>query len=104
MKIIIFAGGTGRRLWPISRQKSPKQFEPIIGEQSTLQLAVNRVQGIYRAENIFVSTNERYVDIVKEHLHEIPEKNIIGEPARRDLAAAVGLAMAPMGSMRQNSI
>jgi mannose-1-phosphate guanylyltransferase len=93
MKIIIFAGGSGRRLWPISRQKSPKQFEPIIGSQSTLQLAVGRVEESYGAENIFVSTNERYLDIIAGQLPQLPPQNLIGEPARRDLAAAVGLAM-----------
>jgi mannose-1-phosphate guanylyltransferase len=94
MKIVIFAGGSGRRLWPISRQKSPKQFEPIIGTQSTLQLAVGRVLDTYGAENIFVSTNEKYLDIVQRQLPQIPATNLIGEPMRRDLAAAVGLAMA----------
>lgn len=96
MKVIIFAGGSGRRLWPISRQKSPKQFEPIIGEKSTLQLAVDRVKDAYGAENIFISTNERYVGLVREQLKDIPVRNLIGEPTRRDLAAAVGLAMAHM--------
>lgn len=94
MKIIIFAGGSGRRLWPISRQKSPKQFEPIIGEKSTLRLAVDRVIDTYGAENIFISSNEAYADIIREQLPELPASNVIGEPARRDLAAAVGLAMA----------
>jgi mannose-1-phosphate guanylyltransferase len=94
MKIVIFAGGSGRRLWPISRQKSPKQFEPILGAQSTLQLAVNRVLDTYGAENIFISTNEKYVAMVQAQLPELPPTNIIGEPARRDLAAAVGLAIA----------
>jgi mannose-1-phosphate guanylyltransferase len=93
MKIIIFAGGSGRRLWPISRQKSPKQFEQIIGDQSTLQLAVARVRHTYGAANIFVSTNEQYVELVRGQLPEIPPEQIIGEPARRDLAAAVGLAL-----------
>lgn len=94
MKIVIFAGGSGRRLWPISRQKSPKQFEPIIGDKSTLQLAVDRVRDAYGIENIFISTNEKYVDIIRRQLPELPAANVIGEPARRDLAAAVGLAMA----------
>ena len=93
MKIVIFAGGTGRRLWPISRQKSPKQFEPIIGTKSTLQLAVDRVLATYGAENIFISTNERYVEMVQGQLPQLPATNVIGEPMRRDLAAAVGLAM-----------
>jgi mannose-1-phosphate guanylyltransferase len=97
MKIVIFAGGSGRRLWPISRQKSPKQFEPILGQKSTLQLAVDRVEGIYGAENIFISTNERYVEMVQGQLEQLPAQNIIGEPTRRDLAAAVGLAFAHFG-------
>ncbi|RMG89082.1 MAG: hypothetical protein D6706_22000 [Chloroflexi bacterium] len=93
MKIIIFAGGAGRRLWPISRTKSPKQFEPIIGSKSTLQLAIERVLPLYGGENIFVSTNQNYVEIVRQQLPELPPQNIIGEPVRRDLAAAVGLAV-----------
>jgi mannose-1-phosphate guanylyltransferase len=93
MKIVIFAGGTGRRLWPISRKKSPKQFEPIIGPKSTVRLAVERFLGPYSAEDIFLSTNQAYLDILREQLPEIPVENFIGEPVRRDLAAAVGLAM-----------
>lgn len=92
MKIVVFAGGSGRRLWPLSLKKSPKQFEPIIGEKSTLQLGVERVLG-YGAENIFISTNERYVPILEEQLPMLPKENFIGEPTRRDLAAAVGLAI-----------
>ncbi|MCP4360795.1 MAG: mannose-1-phosphate guanylyltransferase [Chloroflexi bacterium] len=98
MKIIIFAGGSGRRLWPLSRQKSPKQFEPILGEQSTLQLAVGRVREPYGSQNIFISTNEKYVELVREQLPDIPPENVIGEPVRRDLAAAVGLAMAHLAA------
>ena len=101
MKIIIFAGGSGRRLWPLSRQKSPKQFEPIIGERSTLQLAVDRVYDTYGGENIFISTNEKYMGLVRDQL-DIPAQNVIGEPTRRDLAAAVGLAMAHLGNATDN--
>lgn len=93
MKIVIFAGGSGRRLWPISRQKSPKQFEPIMGTKSTLQLAVDRVSGTYGLENIFISTNEQYTGIIRRQLPNLPAANVIGEPTRRDLAPAVGLAM-----------
>lgn len=94
MRIVIFAGGTGRRLWPISRQSSPKQFEPIVGELSTLQLATERVAPHYGYDNIFVATNERYGEIISRQLPELPSTNIIFEPARRDLGPAVGLAMA----------
>ena len=102
MKIIIFAGGSGRRLWPISRKKSPKQFEPIIGQKSTLRLAVDRVADVYGAENVFISTNERYVEIIREQLPELPANNVIGEPTRRDLAAAVGLALAHLAHATPN--
>ncbi len=96
MKIVIFAGGTGRRLWPISRKQSPKQFEPIVGEKSTIQLAVERLSGTYGWENIFISSNENYLGLLQEQLPDLPESNFIGEPVRRDLAAAVGLSMIHM--------
>ena len=92
MKIVIFAGGTGRRLWPISRRRSPKQFEPIVGSKSTVQLAIDRIRAAYEPEDIFVSTNKEYLGILREQLSGIPDENFISEPERRDLAAAVGLA------------
>jgi mannose-1-phosphate guanylyltransferase len=98
MKIVIFAGGTGRRLWPLSRKASPKQFEPILGEKSTVQLAVERVLETYGAENIFVSTNKRYQPLIREQLPELPAENVIGEPERRDLAPAVGMALAHLAA------
>ncbi len=98
MKIVIFAGGTGRRLWPLSRQNSPKQFGAIMGEKSTIQLAVDRVLPIFGAENIFISTNKRYQHIIQEQLPQLPAGNLIAEPERRDLAGAVGLAFAHLAS------
>lgn len=92
MNIIIFAGGTGTRLWPISRKNSPKQFGAIFGDKSTLQMMVDRVRG-FDLKNIFISTNEIYADLVKKQIPDFPEKNILIEPVKRDLAAAVGLAL-----------
>ena len=93
MKVIVFGGGSGRRLWPISRQNTPKQFEPIIQGKSTMQLAVERVSGVYGSQSVFISTNQKYLDILHKQLPDIPPGQFIGEPTRRDLAAAVGLAM-----------
>lgn len=92
MKIIIFAGGAGTRLWPISRKNLPKQFEKLKGNKSTLALAIERVQG-FGLKNIFISTNEKYVKLVKKEIPRLPSKNIFSEPAKRDLAAAVGLTL-----------
>ncbi len=99
MKLVIFAGGSGRRLWPLSLKRSPKQFEPIIGDKSTLQLAVDRILPQYAAEDIFISTNEAYVPILEKQLPMLPKRNFIGEPMRRDLAAAVGLAVSHLGKV-----
>lgn len=93
MKIVLFAGGSGRRLWPISRQQLPKQFEPIVGDKSTVQLAYDRLRGAFGPEDVLISTNARYLDILRRQLPDLPADSFIGEPERRDLAAAVGLAM-----------
>lgn len=90
MKAVIFAGGVGTRMWPLSRQKTPKQFEKIINNQSTLQLTVKHLRPEFEYKNIYISTNKKYQAIIKKQLPKIPAKNIIGEPVRRDLAPAVG--------------
>lgn len=92
MKIIIFAGGAGTRLWPLSRRNSPKQFGKLKDNKSTLQMAVERVMG-FGLDNIYVSTNEQYAPLVKEQVKEIEREHIFSEPAKRDLAAAVCLAL-----------
>lgn len=91
MKAVIFAGGVGTRLWPLSRKKSPKQFEKIVGDKSTLQLAAARIQPDFSWEDIFVATGHAYVDIVRTQLTELPKTHVIGEPEMRDVGPAVGL-------------
>ncbi len=92
MNIVIFAGGAGTRLWPLSRKNSPKQFTVFKDNQSTLQMAVNRVKN-FGWENIFVATNVDYQPIVAEQIPELLPNHTMTEPVRRDLAAAVGLAL-----------
>lgn len=93
MKAIIFAGGSGIRLWPLSRRKSPKQFEKIIGDKSTLQLAVERLLPDFEYSDIYISTNLLYSDIVKKQLPKIPVSNFFFEPEKKDVAPAIALAM-----------
>lgn len=94
MKIVIFAGGVGTRLWPLSRKHSPKQFEKVVGEKSTLQLTVERLLPAFGAKELYISTNRQYLKIVGEQAAEIPAENIIGEPKMRDVGPAVGLMTA----------
>ena len=93
MKAIIFAGGAGTRLWPLSRRNSPKQFEKVIGNKSTLQLAAERLLPDIEWKDIYISTSDRYVSIVKKQLPMIPFENIICEPETRDVGPAVGLVI-----------
>ena len=71
MKLVIFAGGIGTRLWPLSRVNSPKQFDKIFNGASTLQLAFGRIAPVFGAENIFIQTVEQYKDIVVEQLPKL---------------------------------
>jgi mannose-1-phosphate guanylyltransferase len=93
MKAVIFAGGVGTRLWPLSRKKSPKQFERIIGNKSTLQLAVDRLKETLSPEDIYISTGLSYASIVSSQLPEIPQENIIAEPVKKDVGPAVAIVM-----------
>jgi len=102
MKAIIFAGGSGVRLWPLSRKKSPKQFEKIIGNKSTLQLAVERLIPDFEYSDIYISTNLLYADIVKKQLPKIPETNFLFEPEKKDVAPAIALAMGIISKLDPN--
>ncbi|MCL4354477.1 sugar phosphate nucleotidyltransferase [Patescibacteria group bacterium] len=103
MKIVIFAGGVGTRLWPLSRKNTPKQFEKIIGDKSTLQLAVDRLQPDFKPEDIYISTGKKYENLVRSHLPQIPSENFILEPEMRDVGPAVGVAMGIIGKKHPNS-
>lgn len=94
MKLIIFAGGAGTRLWPLSRKNSPKQFGKLIGESSTIQQTVNRLLPSFSPSDIFIATGSQYADIVFEQLSMIPRENFIFEPAMRDVGPALGLMAA----------
>ena len=94
MKIVVFAGGVGTRLWPLSRKNTPKQFEKMIDDKSMLQIAVSKVSPDFTWEDIYISTNTQYKDILIKQFPQIPEENLIFEPVMRDVGPAVGLMVA----------
>lgn len=93
MKIVIFAGGVGSRLWPLSRRNKPKQFGKIIANRSMLQIAVHKLFPEFDWDDIYISTGSQYAATVQEQLPQLPKKNIIVEPEMRDVGPAVGLVI-----------
>ncbi len=89
---VIMAGGTGKRLWPLSRQKRPKQVLKLLNGQTLLRCCFERLRPIFDIRNIITLTNAGFADIVRENLAELPYDNVIAEPAVRDTAGAIGLA------------
>jgi mannose-1-phosphate guanylyltransferase len=92
--VAILAGGSGTRLWPLSRRATPKQVLPLLGERSLLQRTFDRILPLVPAQRICILTGVEHVPGVVEQLPEIPTENIFAEPAPRGTAPALGLAAA----------
>ncbi len=91
---LILAGGRGRRLWPYSRDKRPKQFIDFFGcGRSQLQSTYDRFASILPKENILVCTNSDYIDLVREQLPEVDCCNVFAEPVNRNTAPSVAWAV-----------
>jgi mannose-1-phosphate guanylyltransferase len=91
---LIMAGGSGTRLWPLSRSNRPKQLLPIVEGKSLLQLSYERLRGMLPADQIYVCTASAHAAMVMENLPELPAGNLLGEPMGRDTANAVGFSAA----------
>ena len=95
MYAVILAGGVGTRLWPRSRQSTPKQFADITGSGRTMiQATVARLEGLVSAEDTFVITGMRYAGLCSMQLGDLPEANVLVEPTGRNTAPAIALACA----------
>jgi mannose-1-phosphate guanylyltransferase len=89
---VIMAGGSGARLWPKSNEKNPKQFVHLSGEGTMLQNTVMRLIPFIEYDDIYIVTNDHYVDLVRDQIPAIPKENILGEPFPRNTAPCMALA------------
>ncbi len=92
--VVILCGGGGTRLWPLSRQRTPKQFIPLLDQETLYQKTFKRIDGLLSPDHIFVITNHQYLDKVKKFSPNIPQANIIAEPEKKNTALAMGVASA----------
>lgn len=84
------AGGVGSRFWPMSTPEKPKQFIDVLGiGKSLIQLTVERFDTVIPIENVWIVTSEKYKNIVKDQLPEIPESQILMEPCMRNTAPCI---------------
>lgn len=100
---LIMAGGKGTRFWPLSTEEKPKQFLNLIGNETMIQMTINRIKPIIPIERIFVCTGEIYVDLVKEQLPELPDRNIIVEPEGRNTTPCIALSSFVINRYYKNS-
>jgi mannose-1-phosphate guanylyltransferase len=92
MKIVIRAGGVGTRLWPISRQNNPKQFQALVNDKSLIRDTFDRVKPLLESGgDIFISVNQEMAGKLKKEIPKLLDKNIIIEPESRNTGPAICL-------------
>lgn len=92
--VMIMAGGSGTRLWPLSRQGEPKQLLDLLGGPSLLRLAHQRVAGQVPDANVWVCAGAAHMATIAQQLPEVPSGNLLGEPVGRDSLNAIAWSMA----------
>lgn len=102
---LIMAGGRGERFWPKSRKSLPKQFLSLTDDGRTMiQLTVERIRPLVEMEDIYISTNRDYKELVLQQLPEIRPENILCEPAGRNTAPCIGLGAVHMAKKYEDAV
>jgi len=89
---VIMAGGSGTRLWPVSRTSHPKHTLPLLGDDTLFQSTVARLDGLLSREHTLVVTTASQADELRRQVPDIPEANFLLEPEPRGTASVVGFA------------
>jgi len=99
------AGGVGSRFWPVSRTQFPKQFIDFFGVGKTLiQSTYERFLKVCPPENIFIITNEIYIDLINEQLPNLASNQIMAEPMMRNTAACVAYGASKIAQINPDAI
>jgi mannose-1-phosphate guanylyltransferase len=89
--VLILAGGSGERFWPLSRKSRPKQLLSLFSKETLLEATIRRLDGLVPAAQILILTNADQEAAVRALCPQLPSENIVAEPAKRDTAAAIAL-------------
>src|SRR5580700_11335490 len=101
MVIVIIAGGSGTRLWPLSQGNHPKHLLSLTGDRSMLENTYRRAkQAVNDAANIYVVTEISHSQQVRQQLEELAEDHIVVEPGRRGTVSCFVLALAKIAADR----
>lgn len=93
---VIMAGGGGTRLWPLSRKASPKQSLNLFSDRTMFQIAVDRLDGLFSPEQVFVVTVADQAEQLHLQSPQIPPSNFLIEPMPRGTASVVAMAAAAL--------
>jgi mannose-1-phosphate guanylyltransferase len=94
IRAVIMAGGSGTRFWPLSREKKPKQFLPIVSDKTMIEETVHRLLAKVHLNNIYTIASFDQTRVIRGLLPDLPEENLLVEPQGRDTAPALMLATA----------
>src|SRR5438105_7923425 len=94
LHVVILAGGSGTRLWPLSTPTFPKQFLLLPSGKSMIQETLARVEPLIAPERAWAVTGRSMVELVHEHLPSIPRNHLLGEPMGKNTGPAIGWAAA----------
>ena len=104
MHCVILAGGSGTRFWPYSRKENPKQLLNIVGDQSMLQITVDRLRKLKSTSEIYIITRKSLYDSIINSIKNVDPENIIIEPSAKNTAPAIGLVALKIFLKNENTI
>jgi len=104
IRAVIMAGGVGTRFWPLSRKKRPKQFLPIISDNTMIEETVNRLLPRVSSSNIYTIANPEQTQVIKRRFTNLPEENLLIEPQGKNTAPSLILATAKIYLQNPQSV
>jgi len=102
--VVVLAGGSGTRFWPLSREAYPKQLLKIFGDQTLIQATLSRIAPMIPDNQIYIVTNSQQAEQIRFQFTPATSPNFITEPTGRNTAAAIGFAAITLAKNDPNGI